>query len=85
MKGYMKGASAELLENKINAPNKTSMTIKGASHHFFSWRINNSDCLRTCHTITFYRPAPRAQSQMRQYHLQEMQAVAITKTSRSDN
>jgi hypothetical protein len=40
--------------------------------------------LRTCHTITFYSPAPRAQSQMRQYHLQEMQAIAITKTSRSD-
>ena len=49
MKGYMNGASAEPVLNRMSAANNTSTTISGISHHFFSRHAKERHSLKTRH------------------------------------
>jgi len=49
MKGYMKGASAELELKTINAPSTSRTTTTGINHHFFSRLRNRRNSRKACH------------------------------------
>ena len=49
MKGYMNGASAEPVLNRMSAANDTSTTISGISHHFFSRHAKERHSLKSRH------------------------------------
>ena len=52
MKGYMNGASAEPVLNRMSAANNTSTTISGISHHFFSRHAKERHSLKSRHMTT---------------------------------
>ena len=49
MKGYINGASAEPVLNRMSAANNTSATISGISHHFFSRHAKERHSLKSRH------------------------------------
>jgi len=49
MKGYINGASAEPVLNRMSAANNTSTTISGISHHFFSRHAKERHSLKSRH------------------------------------
>jgi len=49
MKGYMNGASAEPVLNRMSAASSTSITISGINHHFFSRQANERHSLKSRH------------------------------------
>ncbi len=49
MKGYMNGASADPVLNRMSAANSTSVTISGISHHFFSRHAKERHSLKSRH------------------------------------
>ena len=62
MNGYMNGASADPVLNRMSAANNTSTTISGISHHFFSRHAKERHSLKSRHMTAGFLAEARCRS-----------------------